>query len=377
VIESQLTMRRKRLGSTIVLLFGLALVGLSAPNANAAGEKRTRRVGVPTPPAMQPDSMAATATPPRADTTGTSSESSRAGRRKPAAPVGDVVRFGQSFSIHEDEVVSGDVVLLGGDLKVEGEIQGGAVVLGGNIEIGRRAQIRGEAISVGGRVDAAPGANVRGGTVSLNFLPSPLLGGRDWQHAQRLGALLGDGLQVFLWTILSALGVAFGAAKLRRTMATIAQTPGRCVGLGILALTGGLFSVVMLIVLLALTLVGLPLALLLAVAALVFLAAAQVVGLTRLGAALASDARRGAHRGPGRAGLLRARVVGRDRARQHAACAGAAHVRGALEGAEGSGRGAEAYRAGHGDRGRRAGGDGPLRARGDRALGAGRARKQD
>jgi len=100
--------------------------------------------------------------------------------------------------------------------------------------------------------------------------------------------LLGDGLQVFLWTILSALGVAFGAAKLRRTMATIAQTPGRCVGLGILALTGGLFSVVMLIVLLALTLVGLPLALLLAVAALVFLAAAQVVGLTRLGAALAS-----------------------------------------------------------------------------------------
>src|SRR6188474_1448804 len=154
---------KRRLSERVALLLvGLALVGLTALQAEAAGDKRPRKAPVPTPPAAQPDSSAATTVPFRADTTSASAESGRVVRRKPAAPVGDVVRFGQNFHIHEDEVVNGDVVLLGGDLKVEGEIVGGAVVLGGNIEIGRRAQIRGEAMSVGGRVDAAAGANVRG-----------------------------------------------------------------------------------------------------------------------------------------------------------------------------------------------------------------------
>jgi hypothetical protein len=274
---------------------GLLVVLLAVTGAHAAGEKRVRKPApkpptVPSAPADTTGSSAVTATDSGAAGSAVpglpGTEADRTLRRKTVAY--DLVRFGQNVHIHADELVRGDVVLLGGDLRVEGEIAGGAVVLGGSIDIGSQARIGGEAISVGGRVDADTGADVRGGTVSLSFLPAPLASGGDWQRTRHIAALVGDLVGGGLLLLFAELSALLGARWLRRAGDEIGRAFWRCIGLGVLVATGGLFSVVMLIVLLALTLIGLPLSLLLALATLWFLAAAEVAGLTWFGAGLAT-----------------------------------------------------------------------------------------
>jgi hypothetical protein len=168
-------------------------------------------------------------------------------------------------------------------LHVEGEIDGGAVVVGGAVDLGPRARIQGEAIALGGQVQSAPGAEVQGGVVGLSILPRPLASGADWRRTQRLAALVGDAVGCGVLLAWTALVVLLWRGRAERARSWLAAAPWRTTGLGILSLTGGLFAVVMGIVLLAITLVGLPLSLMLAFCTVLLLLVALALGVTRIG----------------------------------------------------------------------------------------------
>jgi hypothetical protein len=195
----------------------------------------------------------------------------------------DLVRAGQDLFIREDEIVRGDVILLGGDLRVDGEIRSSAVVVGGRIDLGPRSRVDGEVVALGGRVETAPGAAVRGGVVGLSLFPRPQAGGVDWRRARDLGTLAGNaigGALVLAWTVTVTLVIRRRLARARSWLVT---APWRTTGLGVVGMTGGLFAVVMGIVLLAITLVGLPVALLVALFTIVLLFVAQAIGLVHFG----------------------------------------------------------------------------------------------
>ncbi len=74
------------------------------------------------------------------------------------------VSFGSSLTV-EDNETSRDVVVLGGSLDVEGKVRGDAVVVGGSAEI--RGEVTGTVTAVGGSISLGPGARIEGDAISI------------------------------------------------------------------------------------------------------------------------------------------------------------------------------------------------------------------
>jgi hypothetical protein len=74
----------------------------------------------------------------------------------------DVVRIGASYAVDQDEVVAGDVVIIGGALTVEGTIEGDAAVIGGSMYLSSTARVEGDAVVIGGILETEEGATVVG-----------------------------------------------------------------------------------------------------------------------------------------------------------------------------------------------------------------------
>jgi len=80
---------------------------------------------------------------------------------------GQRVGVGRSVAVKGGETVSGDVVVIGDDAKIEGAVNGAVVVVGGDLELGEGAVVGGDAVCLGGALDRADGATVRGNVVSV------------------------------------------------------------------------------------------------------------------------------------------------------------------------------------------------------------------
>jgi hypothetical protein len=100
----------------------------------------------------------------------------------------DVVVLGGDLEMLGE--VRGDTVVVGGSAKVSGELRGDLTVIGGPVLLGPRAKINGEVVSIGGRVESDPESFVRGGITELDL--GPVFGFEDFDWS--LGNWLG-----FLW----------------------------------------------------------------------------------------------------------------------------------------------------------------------------------
>jgi len=78
---------------------------------------------------------------------------------------GDLTVVGGSLELQEGGRVNGDVAMLGGNAIIDGEVDGHLVVLGGTVELGSHALIRNNLFTFGASVSRAPGATVQGETV--------------------------------------------------------------------------------------------------------------------------------------------------------------------------------------------------------------------
>lgn len=80
----------------------------------------------------------------------------------------DVIRIGNDVHVPEDQVVEGDAVAIMGDVRVDGYVEGDAVAVGGTLIVGPGGRIEGDGVSVGGSVQKEGGV-IRGETVSVGF----------------------------------------------------------------------------------------------------------------------------------------------------------------------------------------------------------------
>lgn len=78
----------------------------------------------------------------------------------------DRVSFGQSIHLSADESAR-DVVCIGCSIELEGHATGDAVAVGGSVRIGPGATVEGNAVAVGGKVTVASGATVEGDAVTV------------------------------------------------------------------------------------------------------------------------------------------------------------------------------------------------------------------
>lgn len=197
---------------------------------------------------------------------------------------GDLVIFGGSVDLEEGSTVRGDVLLFGGNADVLGTIRGNLALLGGSADLGSSAVVTGDLVTLGGSVDQAEGAVVEGEFITSDGVYFPL--DFDLPNVTRLpdfnrdfrvrpfeqssfgpffspvSSILWFVLRTLLVAALAVLVVLFWPDAAGRTGSTAVAQPIIAGGLGCLT-----FIVVpILIVLMAITIIGLPLSFLTVVA---------------------------------------------------------------------------------------------------------------
>lgn len=82
-------------------------------------------------------------------------------------PSGEIKIFNDLF-IAEDEVRSGAIRIIGGDLKVAGTVTDRITVLGGDVELLPTARVKGTIVALGGIISRSPEAQVTGEVLEVN-----------------------------------------------------------------------------------------------------------------------------------------------------------------------------------------------------------------
>jgi len=175
----------------------------------------------------------------------------------------DVVQFGKRIVIGPNELVNGDVVAIGSDIRIEGKVMGDVAAIFGSVELAPTAIVNGEVVSILGEVDREDGSIVRGETAvigghSCNGLTFPL--GPFGE------GMFGAGAKVvlFIISILLMLIVLYFIMQRMTDAATyVSGSFLKSLGAGLLVLFAGSILVVILSIILAITIVGIPVAVLL------------------------------------------------------------------------------------------------------------------
>jgi len=202
---------------------------------------------------------------------------------------GDRIRFGGSVHVDEGEVVTGDVVVIGGSARIDGEVRGEVVVVGGSVELGPRAVITRDLAVVGGTLHRAEGARVQGqfhevGIGELDL--GDLAPWRDWRRGSMRGftrtlALMSTLGRVAILCVLGVLVMLLGRQYVEQTSQRAAAEPLKAGAIGFLAQLLFLPVLIVTIVILVVTIIGIPLLLLIPFA-LLALCAVALLGFTSM-----------------------------------------------------------------------------------------------
>jgi hypothetical protein len=162
----------------------------------------------------------------------------------------NLVRVFSDAEVKPGERVEGDVVAVFGKATVHGAVAGNVVSVFGNVDLEPGASVDGDVVAVGGVVRQPPGASIRGQSVSLGLFPD----------LPALPVLLGLIVIGWLITLFYAwiLNMLF-PDRLLRAAITSSRRTGLSLLLGIASLPLTMITVVLLLV----TVIGVPVALLL------------------------------------------------------------------------------------------------------------------
>ena len=178
---------------------------------------------------------------------------------------GGIVKLMDDLEISADEVVLGDVVVVMGDVLVEGHIQGRLVAVLGDVTLAEDAEVEGEVVTVLGRFERAEGSRVGSLTVvdpGETYLPTVFNGGAgDW-----IGFWGWQALFLLLMLLVLLMVTLAPRERVNRVVDALATRTTESLGVGLLAALLGHLVLLGLGAILVLTVIGIPVAILLFVA---------------------------------------------------------------------------------------------------------------
>lgn len=183
---------------------------------------------------------------------------------------GGQFKMGGSITVPAGEVVSGDVVNVGGPIHVFGEVRGDVVVIGGTVELGPASNVGGDVTVIGGSLQRDPAARVGGEVVDVGSRSMASWGARlphgRWREMWGGRTLFGSTIsllstltRVAVLCLLAALVVLLGRDHVVRISARAAAEPLKAGAIGLLAQLLLLPLLIVTIVLLVVTIIGIPL----------------------------------------------------------------------------------------------------------------------
>lgn len=195
------------------------------------------------------------------------------------------VHIGSSIVVGEDELVTDPVVAVGGSVTVLGRVDDDVVAVGGSVRLGPKARVRGDVTAVGGRVEQEKGATI-GGTVNevrigpqFDFKPWRLFEGVWLDGREMFGGgfrLLGTLMRISLVLLLVFVVALIAGRPLERIGGKAGDEPWLSGFTGLLAQLLFIPVLVVTIVILAISIIGIPLLLLVPFAIVGFLLAVLV-----------------------------------------------------------------------------------------------------
>jgi hypothetical protein len=194
----------------------------------------------------------------------------------------DIVRFGQDVVVAEGDSVEGNVVAIGGCITVNGKVTGDCVTIGGCINLGPKGVIEGDGVSVGGTINREPGSVIQGDeVVTGGNIPQWLFRGGWPKHG--MPGLKFAGLALGVGKALVVLFLAWLVIVIARNRVKVTSDKAKSSTLASFGV--GLLTVILApiaMVLLCITLIGIPVAILLPFALIV----AGLFGYTAVGLAI-------------------------------------------------------------------------------------------
>lgn len=214
---------------------------------------------------------------------------------------GDRVRVFGNVTVRENESIRGQVVAVLGSVRIDGEVGDQVVAVLGSVDLGEHAVVRGDIVSVGGQVRRAPGADVRGAVTEVSLADgwqghaAPWLGGiggltmfTDFGAFPRL---LGTGFRLLLLLLFTSLALVIARPAVDGSAQRISDNPLKATVLGLAAEVLFVPLVTLTSIVLALTIIGIPLLLLVPVVVLLLVIFA-FIGFTGAAQAMGQLARR-------------------------------------------------------------------------------------
>ncbi len=187
-----------------------------------------------------------------------------------------VVRIWEDASVPAGETVDGDVVAVFGSVTVDGAVSRDVVAVLGSVRLGPEARVEGDVVSIGGHIDQADGATIRGESVQVGL--TPVTFGLPARSVIAFAIAAGWLVSIFTGWVFALL---FPTGMLR--VGTIVERrPAASFFLGVLSLPGFLLAMI----LLCITVIGIPLAVLLPMLYVLTGYAGQLVATAVLGARL-------------------------------------------------------------------------------------------
>ena len=263
---------RERLGADADLVLQVSYLDRAERRSLGAREMPPPKPADPTAPTIDPGSTDRIA--PQAPSM------TRTRRRE------DIVRIGGSVSVDSDELVRGDVVVIGGSANINGEVDGEVVVVGGSAQFGPQSDVRGDITVVGGGLSRDSGAVIRGAIKEIGFGDIPWRGewGRraswNWMDGiYPVARLTGTLLRITLLILLTTLVLFVARTPVEQIADRVAADPVKSWFIGFLAEMLFIPMLVITAVVLSISIIGIPLLVLLPVAV-VGLLVVMLVGFT-------------------------------------------------------------------------------------------------
>jgi hypothetical protein len=194
----------------------------------------------------------------------------------------DRVRVGASVRVREDEIVNGDVVAVLGSVHVDGTVTGDVVAVGGSVNLGPNAVVEGEVVVVGGTLERAPGARVEGSVEEVAWGgPNIHMRGPEFQtpFLEGIGGLMMTIVWVVVLGALAALMYLLARRPVERMAYRVARSPWKAALVGLVGQILFFPVLILTVILLAVSIIGIPL-LLVVPFALLALMIGTLVGFT-------------------------------------------------------------------------------------------------
>ena len=195
------------------------------------------------------------------------------------------VHIGSSIVVGEDELVTEPVVAVGGSVTVLGRVDDDVVAVGGSVRLGPKARVRGDVTAVGGGITQEKGSSI-GGAVNevrigpqFNFAPMHAFDGMWLDGFEFIGdgfRLFGTAMRVSLLVLMVLLVSLIASRPVSRIADRAGREPWTSGFTGLLAQLLFIPVLVLTIVILAVSIIGIPLLLLVPFAIVAFLLAMLV-----------------------------------------------------------------------------------------------------